>query len=155
MAHRKLSKLWCRITAGSKVVDIRPIRDPAKAANEVARYASAPADLVTSKPDDYVEIFQSLHSRKSCGTWGTARSVLLKQPAASDKDQWRSVGSWSLVRDTQGQFVEADAIVKAWLTNSPLEEGVSMREVEKSIIADVVNGVIEKPHPFLPGFYDT
>lgn len=155
MAQRKLSKLWCRITSGSKVVDIRPIRDPAKAANEVARYASAPADLVTSKPDDYFEIFQSLHSRKSCGTWGSARSVLLKQPAAKDKDSWRSVGTWSLVRDTQGQFAEADAIVKAWLTNTPLEEGVSMLEIETSVLMDVVNYVIEKPPAYLPGFYDT
>ncbi|MBA7702918.1 hypothetical protein ES703_111696 [subsurface metagenome] len=155
MAQRKLSKLWCRITSGSKIVDIRPIRDPQKAANEVARYASAPADLESNKPDDYVEIFESLHKRKSCGTWGSARSVLLKQPAATDKDSWRSVGSWSLVREMNGHSTDADAIVKAWVTSSPLEEGVSMRGVEKFIINAGFTTVIEKPVRIQSTFFDT
>lgn len=155
MPHRKLSRLWCRITSGSKIVDIRPVRDPEKAANEVARYASTPADLVSMDPTDYAEVFQSLHGRKACGTWGSARSLSLKQPAATDKDSWRSVGDWRTVRDTQGQFAEADMILKAWLTQTPLMEGVSMREIEKSMMEEVVNAVTEKPHPYFPGFYDT
>ena len=155
MAQRKLSKLWLRLTSGSKIVDIRPIRDQCKAANEVARYASAPADVSSMDPNDYYEVFQSVHSRKTCGTWGSARSVLLKQPAATDKDSWRSVGDWSTVRNTQGQFAEADSIIKAWLTQTPLEEGVNMREIEASMMHDIVDAVIEKPHPYFPGFYDT
>ncbi|HUW47113.1 MAG TPA: protein rep [Dehalococcoidia bacterium] len=155
MAQRKLSELWSRLTCGSKIVDIRPIRDPVKAASEVARYASSPADISTMDPNDYVEVFQSLHSRKACGTWGSARKVSLKQPAAADADSWRSVGDWGLVRETQGQFLEADMILKAWLTQTPLEEGISMREVERHMLGEVINAVIEKPHPYLPGFYDS
>ena len=155
MPHRKLSRLWCRITAGSKIVDIRPIRAPQKAATDVARYASAPADLVSNKKTDYVEIFESLHKRKTCGTWGTARSVLLKQPAATDKDKWRSVGSWSLVREMNGYSDEADAIVKAWLTSTPLEEGVSMRGIERFMMNAVIEGVFEKPVRIQSTFFDT
>lgn len=155
MQQRKLSKLWYRITSGSKIVDIRPIRDQAKAANEVARYASAPAEVSSLKPSDYYEVFSSVHSRKTCGTWGSARSVLLKQPTASDKDSWRSVGDWSIVREGQGQFAQADAIVKAWLTQTPLEEGVSMREVELVMIGFGIDAVLEKPFQYQPSFFDT
>lgn len=155
MQQRRLSRLWNQITFGSKIVDIRPIRDPDKAAGEVARYASSPADLVTMNSDDYFDIFQSLHSRKACGTWGSARSVSLKQPAASDKASWRSVGDWSTVKNCQGQFAEADVIVKAWLTQTPLPADISMLEVECKIAGQVINAVLEKPHPFFPGFYDT
>lgn len=155
MQQRKLSKLWYRITSGSKIVDIRPIRDQLKAANEVARYASAPAEISSMKESDYFEVFSSVHSRKTCGTWGSARSVLLKQPTASDKDSWRSVGDWSIVREGQGQFAQADAIVKAWLTQTPLEEGVSMREVEKVMMGAFVDGILEKPFQYQPSFFDT
>ncbi|MBA7625089.1 hypothetical protein ES703_32510 [subsurface metagenome] len=155
MQQRKLSKLWYRITSGSKIVDIRPIRDQCKAANEVARYASAPADVSSMDPTDYYEVFQSVHSRKTCGTWGSARSVLLKQPSATDKDSWRSVGDWSIVREGQGQFAEADSIVKAWLMQTPLEEGVSMREVEKVMMGAIVDGILEKPVQYQPSFFDT
>lgn len=153
MQHRKLSELWKKITFGSNIVDIRPVRDPRKAANEVARYASTPADISSLSPSDYVEVFQSLHCRKSCGTWGSARQVSLKQPAASNKASWQPVGSWKLVKEFEGYYGEADAIVKAWLTQTPLAPKISMRDVERAMMDTLVSAVVEKPHPFFPGFY--
>lgn len=155
MAQRKLSSLWCRITSGSKIVDIRPIRDPQKAANEVARYASTPADISTMDPNDYVEVFDSLHGRKACGTWGSAGKVPLKQPAATDKNSWQSVGDWAYIGQMQGKSESARKVLKAWLTQTPLEEGIDWMGIVKEGFANVVNAVIEKPHPYLPGFYDT
>lgn len=155
MQQRKLSSLWSRLTCGSKIVDIRPIRDQRKAANEVARYASAPADVVSMRKTDCYEVFSAVHSRKTCGTWGTARTVLLKQPAATDKDSWRSVGSWAMIKEMQGDSEAADKIVKAWITDQPLEEGVTMRPIEEFIIWGGLEAVIEKPVRIDPTFFDT
>jgi len=154
VSHGKLSRLWDRITHGSKIVDIRLVRDPDKGAFEVARYASSPADLTTNKSADYVEIFESLHGRRACGTWGTAKNVNLRQPLATEKHKWDSLGSWSIVYEFQGKVAAADQIVRAWLTNSALPPDVSMHQTEQKGMNDAVNRVVDSSPKYLPGFYD-
>jgi len=120
----------------------------------VARYASAPADLSTNKSSDYLEIFQSLHGRRSCGTWGTAKKVSLRQPLADDKGKWDSLGSWSIVCSFQGIINAADEIAKAWLTGEPLAPGISMQQIENDGMNDAVNRVVDSSPKYLTGFYD-
>lgn len=150
----KLSRLWCKITGGSKVVDIRPIRDLEKGAAEVARYASTPADLTTLPADDYVELFDSLKGRRACGTWGTARKVSLRQPKAEEVDKWQNVGSWTVIYATQNREPASLMIINAWLTDEPLAEGVTMSVNYSKLVEEGVHQILERPPPFLPGFYD-
>jgi len=153
MAHKKLSKLWESITFGSKIVDIRPVRDLEKGAAEVARYASTPADLTTTNAADYVELFNSLHGRRACGTWGTAKKVSLRQPKAEDSDKWENVGSWSVVYATQNKEPFSKMIIDAWTKNNPLQEGISMVINESLMIDEGLKCLREKPAPYLPGFF--
>lgn len=122
----QLSKTWLKITKDSKVADLRMVRDPDKAANEVARYATAPANLETTHAVDYVTIYDALSKRRIAGTWGLKGKVSLTQPAADDRGEWDRVGSWGLVKSQQGDDGAADAIIKAWSTDTPLEEGVTL-----------------------------
>ena len=155
MKQRALSEIWSRITFGSKVVDIRPIRNIEKGANEVARYASTPADLSTTDPSDFVELFDSLHGRRSCGTWGTARNVSLRQPKADDINKWENVGSWTVLYATQGREAAAQIIIQAWQQNHPLSDGITMA-IDRSLeVTEGLHTLFEKSHPYLPNFYDS
>jgi hypothetical protein len=122
----QLSKLWLRITHDSKIVDIRPVKDPQGAADEVARYASSPANIETTHPVDYLEIFNALHKRRIAGTWGLKGKVTLSQPAADDRGEWEKLGSWGLMQSQQYKNDAADAIIKAWATNEPLQKGITL-----------------------------
>lgn len=153
MPHKKLSRLWEKITFGSKIVDIRPVRNLEKGAAEVARYASTPADLTTLASHDYVEIFSALHKRRSCGTWGTARTVSLRQPKAEDVDKWQNVGSWSVMYASQNREPAALMIINAWKNETPLPEGVTMAINERKLVEDGVERIREKPAPYLPNFF--
>lgn len=155
MPQRKLSRLWNQITNGSKVVDIRPVRDVMKGAAEVARYASTPADLETTSPTDYVELFKSLHGRRSCGTWGTAKKVSLRQPVADDKESWESIGSWTTVSNAQTTDPAAAEIIKAWLTDKPLDSDITMAYDRRKEVEAGAKALRERPPPYLPGFYIT
>jgi len=155
LPHNKLSKLWGNITYGSNIVDIRPIRDLERGAAEVARYASTPADLATTNPDDYVELFASLHGRRSCGTWGTAKGVSLRQPKADEADKWINIGSWTVVYAMQNREPAAELIIQAWLQNNPLPEYVTMSPDCRIEVEEHVKGILERSTPFLPNFYNT
>lgn len=126
LPRRQLSDKWFQITKDSMVADIRMVKDADKAANEVARYASAPANIETTSPIDYVEIFEALHKRRIAGTWGLKGKVTLTRPAADDKNEWQKLGSWSLLQCQEGDGGAADAIIKAWRKNEPLDEGVTL-----------------------------
>lgn len=153
MRQSKLSKLWEQITYGSKVVDIRPVRNLDKGAAEVARYASTPADLTTNNPDDYVELFNSLHHRRSCGTWGTAKGVSLRQPKATDANDWENIGSWNVIHASQNKEPASMMIINAWRKGEPLAPGVTMAINERLFIDNGIKGILEKPQPYFPNFF--
>lgn len=155
MARGELSRLWNKITSGSMVIDIRPIREPKQAAAEVARYASTPADITKLPREDYVELFEAVHCRKVCGTWGAAKCVSLKQGNADDKDKWFSIGTWHTVSYFQGKNDYADDIINAWRTGTPLAKGISMKLDDIEGMNRAVDSIIEKSTPYLTGFYDT
>ena len=154
MPQKKLSEVWQRITFGSKIVHIKPIHDFEKSAEEVARYASSPADLTTNAESDYVEIFESMKHRRSCGTWGTARSVSLRQPKAKDADQWENIGSWTIMYASQGREPASMMIINSWHNGEPLAEGITMAIDRTKLFEEGLDKLLERPPPFLPGFYD-
>lgn len=122
--HSRLKHMWLEITSNSTVVDIRPVRDPAKAANDAARYAACPGSLSGLSFEDALELVECMHGRRICGTWGTARSVSLRSPPCPDREKWQTVGSWDNVCKLSAESPEAKAILFAWQNNKPLDAGI-------------------------------
>lgn len=130
--YNDLRSAWLKITKDSSVVDIRPVKDPEGCANEVARYAAAPANLSTNDAIDYFEIFQSLHGRRICGKWKMGDRVKLTPPKSEDHDKWANIGSWTAVQELQNTDSNAKAIIKAWSEKKPLQTGIDMFSIDRS-----------------------
>jgi hypothetical protein len=124
LPHRHLKHMWHSITFGSTIVDIRPIRDPQKAASDAARYAASPGSLVGLSPPDACELVKAMHGRRICGTWGTGRGVSLRPPKVEDTSKWENVGSFSMVYGMRNHHAGASDIWKAWHTGTALEPGI-------------------------------
>lgn len=122
-----LSNKWHQITQSSYIVDIKLVRDPDKVASEVARYSATPAQLRDLDGDQRIEVFDSMHKRRLCGTWGTAKKVLLSPPRTVDKAKYEDIGGWSTVCGLHDDSPEARAIFEAWKTGTPLGPGISVR----------------------------
>ena len=88
LPQSELASIWCDITHGSSIVDIRAVKDVKKAAAYVSRYASAPCRLLDLSLDDALEVVDSLHGRRICGTFGTAKDVQLVPKKCPDSDEW-------------------------------------------------------------------
>lgn len=141
-SKRKLHKIWCQITYGSFVADIRSVHDPQKAANDAARYAACPGSLVELSHSDGCELVEAMHGRRICGTWGTGRAVPLRPPKQTDKDKWKNVGSWDIVLNTRDSDPNARAILNAWKDKKPLEAGIDCCRVDDT--NDVPDGIPEE-----------
>lgn len=124
--HSRLVRMWKDITGNSTVVDIRPIRNPAKACNDAARYAACPGSLAGLSFDDALELVECMHGRRICGTWGTARKVSLRPPTSVDSSEWESVGEWFSVMSQKDSNSSARDILDAWRENHPLEAGIKV-----------------------------
>lgn len=133
LAQRKLRNMWIQITYGSEVVDIRSIHNPQKVANDAARYATSPGDLTHLPPDDGMELVDSLHGRRICGTWGIGRGVSLRPKPTSEPGKWKSLGNWSTVLGMYETSADARAIVLSWKTGIPLPSDISCINVDKAI----------------------
>jgi len=118
--------MWKDITGNSTVLDIRPIRDPAKACNDAARYAACPGSLAGLPFVDALELVEAMHGRRICGTWGTARSVSLRPPTSVDQAEWETVGEWYSVLRQEASSQAAKDILEAWRENHPLEAGIRL-----------------------------
>jgi len=128
IAQRGLSRMWCQVTFGSTIVDIRAIRDPQKAANDAARYAASPGTLVGLSHTNACELVTAMHGRRICGTWGTGRAVSLRPAKQTDKKDWQTVGSWFQVLGKRDTEPNAKAILNAWRDKKPLEPGITLIE---------------------------
>lgn len=133
LARRRLSRMWCQVTYGSVVSEIRAVHDPEKVANDVARYATSPGSLVELPPDDAIEMVEALHGRRICGTWGTGRGISLRPKLGDDAGKWKSVGSWSAVMAEYETNADARAIVFSWKTGIELPEGISCQHLDQAI----------------------
>jgi len=122
--HSRLVRMWKEITYNSTVVDIRPIRNPAKACNDAARYAACPGSLVGLSFEDALELVECMHGRRICGTWGTAKAVSLRPPTLDNHSEWESVGEWFAVMRQKETNSSALEILDAWRENHPLEAGI-------------------------------
>lgn len=123
---RRLAAIWLKITKNSNIVDIRPCRDPKRAANDIARYASRPGNLIELNLDRAQELYLAMYGRRLCGTWGTARSVSLRPKPIQHKSEWESIGSWVVVTTLAIHDARAKEILNAWREKLPLRSGITM-----------------------------
>lgn len=129
--HALLSKLWLRTTISSSIVDIRSVKDDDTIAEYVARYCARPSKLEHLSQFDCYELISSMHGRRLCGTWGTAKIVQLTAKCDPDKTNWYKIGDWATVINCLKSDENARKIFNAWKTNTTLEPNIDMREMEK------------------------
>lgn len=121
LPKEKLSELWELITGDSKIVDVRSVKDHKKTAEYVARYASAPCRLLNFSVDDSIEIMQTLHGRRICGTWGTGSDMSFKLTPPDDADRWDRIGNWSVIWHDKANPHWCRIIRLAWIHGQPLQ----------------------------------
>ena len=136
ISHNHLSRQWRRITGDSTVVDIRTVRDPKDVASYVARYAARPSDLVNLPVKRCVELVTSMHGRRMCGTWGTARALSLRPHKLEDSDKWQRVGSWTTVLNTAAFDDRSRAILDAYRLNRPLAADMYVSDYDFFVDSD-------------------
>lgn len=152
-----IKKCWEGITQTSSIVDIRPVWNPAKTAEYVARYTGRPAVLSKFSYSDQLDIMDTLHGRRICGTWGTASGISFKPPRISDKSEWEHVGTWSQVVGQLMTSTDARCILRAWKLNERLEEGISLIPLTHREMHPELYERQDMPweiEPYLPGLYD-
>lgn len=110
-----LSKLWLSITLTSNIVDIRAVKDPSETAEYIARYSARPSNLSSLQADESVELFDALHRRRLCGTFGSAHGLNLTSPEKPDHTEYVNLGSYNTIRSSLCDDVYAQEIWKAWL----------------------------------------
>lgn len=97
LPHARLKQLWSKITGDSTIVDIRPVKDLEGCSNEVARYATSPADIAAVTFEQAKEIFYATKHRRICGSWGSAKSITLKPTVQDDGDMWTKVADFYFI----------------------------------------------------------
>jgi hypothetical protein len=97
IAQRDLSRQWAHITHGSTIVDIRAVRNPEKAAEYVARYASAPCDPSGLDFEAALELIEAMHGRRICGTFGNGKEIQLVPKKCPDSDDWEYLAGYTEV----------------------------------------------------------
>lgn len=122
--HKKMMGLWKSITVDSNIVHIKMIQDLDKGAEHVARYATKPAMLSELSIDEAIEVFDAMHNRRVCGTWGSARKIKLRPIPLGDSSSWENIGSWFGVHHLKNSDENAKAILNAWHNGQPLAAGI-------------------------------
>ncbi|KKL95119.1 hypothetical protein LCGC14_1857790 [marine sediment metagenome] len=97
LPHTRLRNLWHEITGDSFVVDIRPVKDLDGCSNEVARYATSPADLTAVNLELALDIYYATKGRRICGSWGSARAIVLKPTPLEDTGEWTKVADFFFI----------------------------------------------------------
>ncbi|GAI69453.1 unnamed protein product [marine sediment metagenome] len=78
-------------------------------------------------PSHRLTLLKTLHARRIVGAWGTATKVPLAPPKATDKDEWRFLGSWREVHEKQRTSLAARQILFAWHTGFTLPLDINLQ----------------------------
>ncbi len=142
----ELSKRWLKITGSSKVVHIKAVTNPENSVKHAARYSAEPCNVADLQLADAVELFYALQGKRICGSWGTARGISFRPKPPDDSGKWKTIGSWITVVENLGYDDNADAIMKAFRLNKPLDKGISMYALE----LEIYDNFIHAPPKFDP-----
>lgn len=119
LPQAELSAAWASVTHGSKIVDIRLVKDQKKAADYVARYAAAPAYLPELSVEDAAEVIIACHGRRIVGTFGAGKDIKLTAKPLEEPGQWENIGFWNEVCHRRHIDPESKAVFVAWLNDTP------------------------------------
>lgn len=133
LEHKEISKLWAKITGGSKIVHVKAVTNPQNSVKHAARYSAEPCDLSKHTVVDSLEVFYALHGKRICGTWGSARMISFRPKPREDSKQWKTIGNWQTVIGLKDTDENAALIWKAYNLEKPLDKGISMYETELEI----------------------
>ena len=121
LPHARLKNLWFEITGDSQIVDIRPVKDLAGCSREVARYATSPADITAVDLERAMDIYYATKHRRICGSWGSAKSLVLKPSPVEDTGEWTKVADFYFI-NVQKEFSDpARKFWKCFLRGTPYE----------------------------------
>jgi hypothetical protein len=149
-----LSSLWKSITHGSSVVDIRAVHKRQQAIDYVARYASSPCQMSDLPFPRRVELFDSMHGRRICGGFGSAKSLRVRTVPPADKSKWINVGSWWTVTRMASSVPFAEQILSAWAHKTTLPDDVTVADYDQFLDGkDLYEEQLAEPPP-LPGLWD-
>ncbi len=121
LPHARLKSLWHKITGDSHVVDIRPVTDLAGCSNEVARYATSPADITAVGMDRALEIFYATRHRRICGSWGSARTLTLRPTPLEHSGEWSKVADFFFINVQKDYDPKAKAFWQCFTRGEPYE----------------------------------
>lgn len=121
LPHARLKSLWLKITGDSNVVDIRPVKDLQGCSNEVARYATSPADITAVDLTRALEIYYATKHRRICGSWGSARSLVLKPTPLEDTGEWTKVADFFFINVKRQYDPAAEGFWKCFKQGKPYE----------------------------------
>jgi hypothetical protein len=113
--QRELSDVWLDVTGNSKIVHIEAVKDVKKAADYVARYATAPCRLSDYSVEDATEIFDALHGMRICGTFGTGRKIKLSPQRCEDADDWIELCKFSEVMKLRSSTEYHQTVYESWV----------------------------------------
>jgi len=119
--HRELSAIWLDVTGNSKIVDIKAVKDVKKAAEYVARYATAPCKLSDFSVEDAITVFDALHGLRICGTFGTGRAIKLAPQKCDDASEWEELCKFSEVMKLRQDTDFHETIYKCWVKGEPCD----------------------------------
>lgn len=131
--QKTIATAWDRLTGGSRVVDIRTIKDAKAACCYVSRYVSRPSDLEPLPPDRRIEIVQQLKGRRLVNTFGTAHKAGLLKKEPIDRSVWKRIGSWSTITALYSCNATARMIWHAWRAKTALPEWATLADVDDQI----------------------
>lgn len=147
----KIKELWKKITIDSDVINLKTITEPDHVANEVARYASRPAQLSSFGLKQGLELYEAMHSKRLCGKWGLFTKVELSVKRNPNMNEWEQLGSWGVVTNMARTDETAKAILLAYEQDKPLAPGLSMMKDEEFLAGkeyyDPAEMELERPPP--------
>lgn len=117
----EFSDVWLDVTGNSKIVHIEAVKDLKKAAEYVARYATAPCRLSDYSLEDAETIFNALHGLRICGTFGTGRQIKLAPQKCEDASDWVELCKFSEVMKLRNDTDFHETIYKCWVKGEPCD----------------------------------
>jgi len=117
----KLKKLWFKITGDSFIVDIRAVKNLESASTEVARYATSPADLTKMSLDHAWEVFEATEGRRICGTWGSAKGMVLRPTPQEDTEEWTKIADFQWINIKRQYDVATKEFWDCFINNKPYD----------------------------------
>lgn len=85
----ELSKEWCTASRGSKIVDVRVIKDTEKAIDYVARYVTkVPEQLHSHPPEKAFELYQAMQGNRYLIAFGEVPKPQDPEPDPTEPQDW-------------------------------------------------------------------